>query len=388
MKKKLLYALCIFFAGSNVFGQTRITNNPVVVINAANSVTCNSGGFLVSENSFFQLYDLDNYANITDTAFFVRMQVGCETTTGGAYNVVGAVYTHVGSANLVNLTLISDDTAAIIPTAGPYLMFIPFDQGYALPGDSLASEFRLPLNGAITFYPASNTSPESNSTYLVATGCVINDLTTVASVGFPDMHLIMSLYVNQKPNMADMTKTIFKDDSVYFAATDFTTNFSDNDNDGLTMMRVTTLPANGTLDLNGTVLAVGDTVLTTEMDLLYYIPTTGFSGSDNFSFTARDSSHWSNTPTIVDVTVVNWQVGINETTVSEVGVYPNPASKQITIELSEQIQEVKIFSADGKLILTDISGEKNIDISVFENGAYFIEIKTVNGNYSSRFIKG
>lgn len=387
MKKMLPFALAVLL-NITLIAQTKITNNPVLVINAANSVTCNTGGFLTVDNSFYHVYDLANYANIVDTAFFVKMKVGCEQTTGGAYDIVGAVYTLVGAPLLTNMTFIADDTAAIIPTSSMYIMDILFDQGYALPGDSIAAELKLPANGAITFYPGSNTSPESSPTYIVATGCSINNLTTVASLGFPDMHLIMNLYVNQKPATVDFTSSTFKNDSIYFASTDFTDNFSDNDGDGLTMIKITALPANGVLDLNGTNLIIGDTVYTNELDQLLFIPNTNYFGADNFKYVVGDSSHWSNSFTTVDINVINWQLSVNENQEISFEIYPNPANEIVNIKSDEKLVSVQILDINGRIVYHETAAQNSINIAQLNSGQYYLMVQNSNGEYSVKsFIK-
>jgi len=387
MKKKLLFTLSISVIGLMASSQTRLTNNPILFITPGNSVTCSGGGIITVDNSFYHVYDLDDYPNIIDTAFFVRMLVGAEETSGGVYNIVGKVHTLVGAPMLANLTLIAADTIAILPDSTLYRIPIPFSDGYAFPGDSLASELHLPANTTASFYPASNTSPESSPTYLVASGCSINDFTTTATVGFPSMHLIMNLYVNQKPMMAGISSSTFKDNQLVYAETDFTGQFTDNDNDGLTMVKVITIPANGDLDLSGTILAVGDTVYTSELGNLKYFPGTGFFGTDNFSLRARDTSHWANTPSVYDIDVINWQVSIDELENSSLVIYPNPANAQITIQITEPIQQIRILDAQGKTVFLRVSDESTVDISKLQNGNYFIEVKTTNGTYQQQFIK-
>jgi hypothetical protein len=265
MKKNLLFLVFGISVGIHSYGQTKLTNNAALGISPGNSVTCNSGGLLVSDNSFYHIYDLDNYTNVQDTVFFIRMKVGCEETSGGAYNIVGKVHRLVGTPSLANMTLISDDTTAAYPDSSLYIIEIPFDEGYALPGDTLVSEFHLPTNGAVAFYPASNMATESSPTYIVANGCTIPNLVTVASLGFPTMRLIMNLYVNQKPTLSDLSRSIFKDEELLFTDADFLDAFNDNDNDELNMLRVYNLPANGVLDLSGTTLVLGDTILANEL---------------------------------------------------------------------------------------------------------------------------
>jgi len=390
MKKNLLFTFtfCLFAFVANT--QTRLTNNPVLIINLGNSVTCASPSpdfFLTAENSFYNVYDLDNYANIVDTAFIVRMYVGCEQTDGGAHVIVGKVHRLVGTPSLLNLTLISDDTIAIYPDSANYKIKIPFTEGYVLPGDSLAAELHLPINASVSFFPGSNTSPESSPTYIVASGCSINDFTPMSSIGFASMHLLMNVYVNQRPSMTNGSGAVLKNDTLQFIAAEFTTNFNDNDNDGLTMVKVVTLPSNGDLELSGTPLIVGDTVLTSELTMLEYIPTTGFAGSDNFSVRAADTTLWANVPSVYDITVIDWAVSIAELENSAVTIYPNPANAQISIQVNEPILQIKVINADGKLVLTRVSNESILDISKLESGNYFIEIKTANETYLKQFIK-
>ena len=387
MKTNLLLAICIVTSSLLANGQTKITNNPITVINSGNSVTCNAGGIITGNNSFYNVYDIANYPNIVDTAFFVRVKVGCETTSGGAYNIIGRVHKLVGAPVLANLTLLADDTIAIYPDSSTYLIQIPYNDGYALPNDSLASELLLPANTTASFYPASNTSPESSPTYIVAADCSINDFTTMSSVGFPMMHLIMNLYVNQKPLMATVNATAFKDNDLNFTAADFTNQFTDNDNDGITMMQILALPSNGVLDLTGTSLIVGDTVLTSELASLKYIPNTGYSGNDNFQIRVRDSSHWSNGAANVDITVYNWALAVTELENSDLQIYPNPANDILSLKVDGTISSVRIVDFNGKLVTTSSVLTNTVDVSQLAVGSYFILVETELGRSIQQFVK-
>ncbi|MBK9592062.1 MAG: hypothetical protein IPO32_11320 [Crocinitomicaceae bacterium] len=348
MKKILLFAFGSIAFIPTAFNQTPVSLNTDQTIAPANSVTCNAGGVPTAENRFFHIYDLADYTNITDTAFFVRARVAVETTAGGAYEIVAKMHSIVGTANIANLTLIVSDTAAVTPDANSYFMNVPFTSGYALPGDSIVGEYNLPLATIVTFFPGSSTTAASGPTYIIASGCSINDFTTIASLGFANMHLIMTIYVNQKPVMDGFAKSVINNVSLDFVASDFTAEFSDNDNDGLTMIKVTSLPANGTLDLSGTTLVLGDTILHSEIDLLSYTPNTGYVGVESFSVIARDSSHWSNTPAVVDINVTPFGLGNVENQISAVFLSPNPVSDVLTIRLNEAITSYKIIDATGK----------------------------------------
>jgi hypothetical protein len=387
MKKNLLLVFGSILCTTTAFNQTPVTINTDQTIAAANSVTCNSGGIPASENRFFHIYDLADYSMITDTAFFVRARVSVETTSGGAYEIAAKMHHIVGAPLLANMTLIVSDTAAIIPNATNYFMNIPFSSGYALPGDSLVAEYNLPAGSVATFFPGSTITAAIGSTYIVATGCSINELTTIASLGFADMHLIMTVYVNQKPMMNGFARSVVNNVSLDFVAADFTAEFSDNDNDGLTMVKVVTLPANGTLDLSGTTLAVGDTILDSELDLLSYIPNAGYVGAESFSVVARDSSHWSNTPAVIDITVIQFGLGNSEHEIESVFLSPNPVSDVLTIRLNDAIKSYKIVDASGKEIMLHMNANNQIDVTELPAGTYFFIAETGTGTSINQFVK-
>jgi uncharacterized delta-60 repeat protein len=58
-----------------------------------------------------------------------------------------------------------------------------------------------------------------------------------------------------------------------------------------------------------------------------------------------------------------------------VNMFPNPASNYFTINTSESINEIEIYSNDGKLIQTTINlPEDKIDITHLSSGLYFVKI--------------
>ena len=71
-------------------------------------------------------------------------------------------------------------------------------------------------------------------------------------------------------------------------------------------------------------------------------------------------------------------------------LYPNPANNSITVEkVSGQIENLKIFSMYGKLVmeLNNVEKSTTLDISNFASGAYFIRFTSQNGIVTKRFIK-
>jgi hypothetical protein len=89
------------------------------------------------------------------------------------------------------------------------------------------------------------------------------------------------------------------------------------------------------------------------------------------------------------VTFLNFNtVSVNEISTFNSTVYPNPATDHVTIDLIDgNIQEVVVYNAIGKLVFqtnpTEFSKTYKVDISKFESGKYFYQIKNEKGLKSS-----
>jgi hypothetical protein len=390
------YFIFFYFVFGFIFicrTQTIISNNSSLAITPNNSLVCTAGGFLAVENSYYQIYDLADYPNIVDTAFVVRMLTGCQVTSGGAYFVIGKVHLIQGASSISNLTYVSEDSANVYPDSSIYLFHIPFEAGYFLPNDSIAAELYMPANISLSYYPASNINPETSPTYVVSSGCSTFDMTDTETYAFacgqPEkhMHLIMRLYLNQKPTMNGFSKTMYKNDILNFAAVDFTSNFSDNDYDNLTMMKLTDLPVNGHLELSGSTLNIGDTILASELSMLTFSPDFNYSGADQFSVIVKDSWHWSNHSADIQINVLDGFAGNAESTLEEIIIFPVPAYEFITILVATEIQNVRLWDATGKLILINSIENNRLNIESLATGIYYLEITTEKGVQMQRFVK-
>jgi len=385
MKKLLLFA--IVFSSMIAVSQTKLTHSSNEVVWSANSAACTtSGPGTIHNNSFIRVFDTNNF-NVQDSVFFVSIELGVESTTGGAYDLIGRVYQLNGTLLFANMTLLAADTAGVYPDSGLYKMTIPMKDGFALPGDTLIAEVFAALNNLITFYPGSNPYLESDESYIAAAGCGITEPVTYASIGFSTAHLILNLWVNHKPKMNDISLSVFKDNVLDFNKSDFDVAMNDYDSDTIGMIQVLTLPLNGLIENNGSAIAIGDTIFSNELELITYTPNAGYSGNDDFDFKVRDNSHWSNDSTNLAITIFNWQVGIDETENTDFEIYPNPSSTRIEIKSTEKIANVSIYSLNGRLILSDNSINSTFDISSFSDGIYFVAVTTENGFSVQKFIK-
>lgn len=70
-----------------------------------------------------------------------------------------------------------------------------------------------------------------------------------------------------------------------------------------------------------------------------------------------------------------------------INIYPNPTSNYINIKSPNKLNSIEVYDSSGKLILSDFSGRKILDISSLQNGLYFLKIKTKNQIISRSIIK-
>lgn len=74
---------------------------------------------------------------------------------------------------------------------------------------------------------------------------------------------------------------------------------------------------------------------------------------------------------------------------SELNIFPNPATDNLSIEANEQITEVNIYNIIGVSVYNEqcTNNNLNVNISEFNSGVYFVKVKTGNGETVKRFIK-
>jgi hypothetical protein len=85
-----------------------------------------------------------------------------------------------------------------------------------------------------------------------------------------------------------------------------------------------------------------------------------------------------------------WAWGIEEVDAQSMTIFPNPASTTIQIQnVNAPIQELKIFSLDGRLVYFEKNVDaNNIPIEFLENGTYQVLAETIHSDFlASQFIK-
>ena len=112
-----------------------------------------------------------------------------------------------------------------------------------------------------------------------------------------DKRVLLSAVVNSV--LADVNE----DGSRGFLITDFQPGFYDSAGGELQDVKVTSLPADGSLSLGGTAVTANQVIPAGAVSTLLYTPTHGFSGSDSFGWNGTDGTGYAATPAAVDVTV-------------------------------------------------------------------------------------
>ncbi len=78
--------------------------------------------------------------------------------------------------------------------------------------------------------------------------------------------------------------------------------------------------------------------------------------------------------------------GINETNENlSIAVYPNPTASSLTIQTNETIESIFIYDIMGSLVQTET--KTHFSVEQLASGVYMLQIKTLNGINTARFIK-
>lgn len=175
-------------------GSIMLTQSTSQAITSGNSVSCNAGG-LHADNSYYRSFPLSADINVCQVQFGIETAAGAGGTqpvTVNLYSGVGAFpgtfpgsYTQIGTASVS----VPDQAATIFPAS---------INGLATAGSNLVVEVFTPdgQTAGHSFFIGSNASGESASSYLSAADCGITTPSTTASIGFPNMNIVMNVVGN------------------------------------------------------------------------------------------------------------------------------------------------------------------------------------------------
>lgn len=99
----------------------------------------------------------------------------------------------------------------------------------------------------------------------------------------------------------------------------------------------------------------------------------------------RDNGNFGSQATyLIDVSV---PASIEEVTMENTTVYPNPATDVLTINSGSQVQRVEIFNIQGQLVKAEAGDVHTISVKDLANGLYTLKLTTENGTSMHKIIK-
>jgi len=109
---------------------------------------------------------------------------------------------------------------------------------------------------------------------------------------------------NHAPAVSSVSKSLMQDTPLSFAAADFAGAFADPDaGDSLQKIKITSLPSQGVLRLNGTAVTVNQEITAAQIGTLVYTPSSGYTGSDSFQWNGSDGSLYAGSDAAVNLSI-------------------------------------------------------------------------------------
>ncbi|TYC17892.1 T9SS type A sorting domain-containing protein [Bizionia gelidisalsuginis] len=186
-----MFAFCGSYAQVTL---SQTTDNTIV---SANSVAC-SGDGVVSDNIFYRVYDLTSYAstfNVQEVSFAVEAVSNALPN----FSVDVIIYSNTGGAFPAGtLTEISRVTVPLTDAATGTIVDVAISANVSAPELVFGVETPDESNGAMPanttgFQIGSNPNGETNPGYIYSVACGITPPSTLASIGFGTMHMVMEV---------------------------------------------------------------------------------------------------------------------------------------------------------------------------------------------------
>lgn len=128
-------------------------------------------------------------------------------------------------------------------------------------------------------------------------------------------------------------------------------------------------------DIQDTLYVENVSSFTVPADGVYYIGFYAYSDMDMFYIALDDI--------LIDI-----HQGINDNTVANVNVYPNPAQEIVNVVSDREMTSVSVVNTLGQVVYTaDVNGKNyKLNVANFNNGIYFIRIITENGTINKQIL--
>jgi len=178
-----------------------LTHSASQTVTAGTSAACSvSKTGEHTDNSYYRVFDLSDFG--IGGAFAVdTVQVGIEQATsgGGTQPITIRLHRLSGALTLANLTLITTASRTVADTTLSVEDFAV--TGTFSPTDNLVVEVFTPAGAGNALFVGSNSSGQTDPTYIMAAGCGLAEITDVsdAEVGFPGMHFVLNVLGTEFP---------------------------------------------------------------------------------------------------------------------------------------------------------------------------------------------
>lgn len=168
-------------------------------VTAGNSVACNAGG-VTAENSYYRAFDLAAFGLTSFSA--CEVQIGIELAQGGggsgAQPLTVNLYANFGAPFPAGFPVgysIIGTSSVSVPDQALTIFQIPVTGVMSFPGELVVEVFIANSVGGAgnRFWIGSNNLGETAPSYLRAPGCGIPIPTTLGSLGFPGMQIVMNV---------------------------------------------------------------------------------------------------------------------------------------------------------------------------------------------------
>jgi len=157
---------------------------------------------------------------------------------------------------------------------------------YSKVSDPTHGTLTINSNGTFTYTPSSNYNGSDSFTYKASDGVADSSNKTVT---------VTVNSVNDTGGVTSQSASVNEDATKTFTSAEFSAGFSDIDGDSLTKIKITALPTNGTLKLNGTDVTLNQEITTANLADLTYTPNSNYNGNDSFSGQGFDGTTYSDT---------------------------------------------------------------------------------------------
>lgn len=121
--------------------------------------------------------------------------------------------------------------------------------------------------------------------------------------------------VSDPPTVDTVRVSGEENETIFFTAADFVSQFSDPEGDTLTLVKIESLPSNGILLLNNEPVALGDEIAVDSLSQLSFVPNVGFNEVAQFQWNGYDGSAYAerSAPVIITLAEDNRIAALNDT---------------------------------------------------------------------------